>query len=347
MNEKDKNIIDLGAITKLLWQKRKVFFITWPIVFALSCLWILPEPRYYNCEVKLAPEGAEDEGYFASVASSFGLNLGGMATNDAIYPTLYPELFESPEFIAQLLKIPVVNDEGDIHTDYYTYLRKHQKRNWLKKPFQDAIKSLKKLFSPKKPSGGEEALNPFKMSEDDYMLVQQVQKKITCSVDKKTSVISISVQDQDRQICALMADSVRARLQDFITEYRTRKSRKDAAYYKHLTDSARLEYEKAFVAYGAYVDSHRNLSLQTYTEYGNKLKNEMDNALNTYNTFNAQLAASKAKVQERTPSFTTLKSATVPIKPAGPKRVIFVIGMLFLSSIGVSLYLIRNILLGR
>jgi uncharacterized protein involved in exopolysaccharide biosynthesis len=63
---------------------------------------------------------------------------------------------------------------------------------------------------------------------------------------------------------------------------------------------------------------------------------------NAYNAFASQLQAMKAKVQERTPSFTTLKSATVPVKPSGPKRMIFVIGMVVLSLFAASLFFARK-----
>ena len=35
-----KDIIDLSEIFKQLKEKKKVFFIVLPVVFALSCLWI-------------------------------------------------------------------------------------------------------------------------------------------------------------------------------------------------------------------------------------------------------------------------------------------------------------------
>ena len=59
---------------------------------------------------------------------------------------------------------------------------------------------------------------------------------------------------------------------------------------------------------------------------------------NTYTTLMTQYQAAKAKVQERTPAFTLVQGAAVPIKPAGPKRMIFVIGMCVLAVFGTSLY---------
>lgn len=344
--ENTQQVIDLAEIIRIIWSKRKIFFIMWPIVFGLSCLWIFPQPRYYTCEVELAPEGGADAvGGLAGLASDFGLNIGGGTTNDAIYPTLYPDLFESPEFLVDLLNVQIETDNGEIKDDYYTYLKKHQQKNWLTQPFKDLKSNITKWISKEKAGRVSQntKLDPFYLSKNDFVIVDKVKDKISCKVDKKTDVITIQVKDQDRLVCALLADSIRERLQNFIIVYRTKKVRQDEQYYKHLADSARLVYEEALAAYGAYQDGHRNVVLQTYVEQGQKYRNELDTKLAAYNTFNTQYQAMKAKVQERTPSFTTLKSATVPQKPAGPKRIIFIFAMLVLSTFVCALWHVRNV----
>ena len=179
----------------------------------------------------------------------------------------------------------------------------------------------------------------------------KVQKKILCNVDKRTDVISISVKDQDALVCATMADSVMSHLQEFITNYRTKKARLDLEYYQHLSDSARIEYVLAQKEYSDYCDAHNNVLLQASISQRDRLENELSMKLNTYQAMMTQLQAMKAKVQEKTPAFTTLKSAIVPIKPAGPKRMIFVVSVLFFSTIGTSLYIfkrgITNLILGN
>jgi uncharacterized protein involved in exopolysaccharide biosynthesis len=60
---------------------------------------------------------------------------------------------------------------------------------------------------------------------------------------------------------------------------------------------------------------------------------------NLYTAMNTRLEAAMAKVQESTPVFTTLKSASVPLKPAGPKRIIFIVVWLFLTTFGTIAYL--------
>lgn len=348
--EEQSKVIDFKKIVKSIKESKKLYLKILPAVFVLSCIWIFPEPRYYTSEAVLAPELGNDDspvGSISSLASSFGINIGG-AANDAIYPMLYPDLFESPEFIVSLFSIRVKftdEDEKVIETDYYTYLTQYQKKNWLTEPIKIALASVKKIFSSKQEESYSDSptkINPFKMSKKDFELVERVGEFITCSVDKKTDVTSITVQDQNAEVSTLMADSIRIRLQNFITDHRTAKARLDVVYYQHLADSSKVEYDRAVQKYAEYTDSHKDIILQSYISERDDLENEMSMRHETYQTLVAQLTAAKAKVQERTPVFTVLKNPTVPIKPAGPKRMLFVIGMVLLATLGITVYSLKD-----
>ena len=339
----NKNIINLGTIFKTLWMKKKVFFIMWPIVFALSCLWIFPQPRYYNCQVTLAPESTDGQvaSSLSSLASSFGFNLGG--SQDAIYPELYPDLMSSTDFIVKLFRIKIKTSDDSIHTDYYTYLTKYQKKNWLLAPFNSLKRSIVKLFSSEQAARRTPAkIDPFTLSEKETETVDNVRNKVICKVDKLTSVISISVRDQDPLVCAILADSVRLHLQEFITNYRTHKIRLDVKHYQELRDSANLEYRSAVNEYAAFCDANNDIILQSQQSKRDELENEMQMKYNTYQAMSTQLEAMKAKLQERTPAFTILTNATVPILPAGPKRMLFVLAMLVLGTVVTSTYILRS-----
>ena len=344
--EQNKYIIDLTEIYQQLKKKKKVFFIVLPIVFALSCLWIFPEPRFYKCDVTLAPEmtGEDLGGGLASVASQFGVNVGGGGT-DAIYPALYPGVMKSNEFIINLVKIKIKTLDGSISTDYYTYMTKHQKKNWLKQPFKKIMGGIASVFIKKdtlqsKSKGT--AMNAFQMSKKDYDLVQGLKQKITCNVDKKTEVITISVQDQDPLVSAIMADSVRQHLQNFIIQYRTNKARIDVQHYSKLTKDAKKEYDASVIKYSSFCDANQDVQLQSFMSKRDELENEMQLKFNTYSALRTQLEAMKAKLQEKTPAFTTLQNATVPVLPAGPKRMIFVIGMCIMATFVTAFWLTRK-----
>jgi len=68
------------------------------------------------------------------------------------------------------------------------------------------------------------------------------------------------------------------------------------------------------------------------------LENEMQLQYNNFTATSAQVLAAKAKVQETTPSFTTVQSATVPLKPSGPRRLVILAVCLFLAALGTTIY---------
>ena len=100
-NKKELKVIDIIDITKKLWAKKKLFVKTLPIAFVISYIFILGFPRYYNTNIKLAPElgGTSMTSTLGSLASSFGFDLDNLQSNDAITPLLYPDLMEDNGFV--------------------------------------------------------------------------------------------------------------------------------------------------------------------------------------------------------------------------------------------------------
>ena len=341
-NKKNIEVIDLRVIFKKILANKKLYIKVLPIVFVLSCAYILCIPRTYTSSLSLAPEMNNSSslgGTIGSLASSFGFDLGNMETSDAINPMLYPDLMEDNGFIVGLFDIKVVSADGEIKCNYYDYLTKHQDEPFWSK----GIGCIKNLFAEKEtPIKGSSKSSPYMLSKKQDGIVDGIRKDITISIDKKTAVITITAQAQDPLICKTLADSVKERLQVFITNYRTSKSRIDEEYYKNLATEAKHEYEKARQLYGSYADANTDLQLASLRSKQEDLENDMQLKYNAYSTMMTQYQAAKAKVQERTPAFTIVKGAAVPVKASGPKRMIFVISMLFLAFIATTLYIAKE-----
>ena len=341
--KKEMEVIDLRVVFKKIWSRRKLFYKVLPITFVLSCAIILCVPRYYTSSLSLAPEIGNSSGMggaLGSLASSFGLDLGAMETTDAINPMLYPDLMEDNGFVTGLFDINVKSMDGEINCSYYEYLTKHQKRAF----WTYAIGWVKRLLTTKDQGGKKGGkFDPYMLSKKQDDVATLIRSFVTISIDKKTAVITIETKAQDALICKTLADSVKERLQILITNYRTNKSRIDEQYYKKLVDEAKAEYEKARRLYASYADSNMDVMLESYKATQADLENDMQLKYNTYTTLMTQYQAARAKVQERTPAFTLVKGAAVPIKPAGPKRMLFVIGMCILVTMITSLWLIRDV----
>ena len=116
----------------------------------------------------------------------------------------------------------------------------------------------------------------------------------------------------------------------------------DEQYYKKLLDEAKQDYERARRLYGSYADANTDVTLESFRAKQEDLENDMQLKFNTYSTLMTQYQAAKAKVQERTPAFTVVKGAAVPVKPTGPKRMLFVLGMVILAFFGTIAYLLKE-----
>lgn len=348
VSKKNNKVIDLRVLLRKLGERKRLFAITLPIVFVLSCLYIICIPRYYKTDTKMAPEmeSSIGEGTLSSIASSFGFDLDNMQTSDAITPILYPDLMEDNGFVSKFLEFQVESADGEIKTNYHDYLSFHQKYAWWIHVLS-WIKSLLPQKEEKRIGKGGNEHNPYILSKKEDEIMNAVRKNIALSFDKKTGVITATVTDQDKLICKTIADSVSSLLQRYITEYRTNKARIDLQYFKQLTADAKHEYEKARQLYGSYSDANTDVVLQSFRSKQEDLENDMQLKFNAYSVLNTQLQQAKAKVQEKTPAFTVIKGASVPIKPAGPKRMIFVITMVILSAIIISIYALKDIIISE
>ena len=335
-NNNDK--IDLLVIFKKLADKRKLYAYTLSATFVFACIIILGYPRYYTTDIKLAPElnnSPSNMGALGSIASSFGIDLSEINSSDAITPLLYPNLMEDNKFICDLYDIPVANKDKSIKTTYYDYLQKYQNECiWLK-----PIAWVKNIFSSKKPESSEN-IDPYYLSKPNHDIAEKIRGDISIKVDKKTAIITIEATAQDPVICQTLADSIKSRLQNFITQYRTNKARVDYKYYKDLASTAKKEYEQTRQKYASMSDASTNVSLRSIELKLEDMENDMQLKFNTYSTLNTQLQAARAKVQERTPAFTVIKGAEVPVKPSGPKRMIFVATCLFMTFVATSMYIL-------
>lgn len=343
MEGKEKKPIDFVNIAEKLWIHKKKYYIVLPATLIVTYLLMVCIPRYYTCTVSLAPEassGTSISGSLGSLASSFGLgsSLGKMNSSDAIFAEIYPNVIGSKNFIADLMLTEVETKVGDVKCNYYVYLRDKQKGPWWGK-IQNVIRELFVKPLPDNHSG-EEKLSVMNLTKRQDELFTAVQGNIKCMVDKKTEIVSITVKDQDPKVCAIMADATCQKLQEFISNYRTNKARIDYEYYSKLCDESKAAYDSARTAYASFADRHTNSVLVSYKAQEENLENDMSMKYTLYTTMNTQKQAAAAKLQEATPAFTVIESASIPVKPAGPKRMFTAIAMTILVFLGMSGWLL-------
>ena len=329
----EESSIDFAAIWQAIKKHKTLYYKVLGVAFVISLIIAFSIPKTYNCKILLAPEmGGKSGGAsgLASLASSFGVNIGtgGSATGDAITPTVYPDLMQSVDFKTALFPVKVKRKKDEKPMTYYSYLKNEWRYAWWEHFFG--------LMAPRKQK--DTLVNTFELTGEQAMIAGMINKNVICSIDKKTNLITIDVTAQDPHVAAQLADSVKTRLQDFLTQYRTNKARHDLEYVQNLQKQAKKDYERARQLYVDYMDANNDVMLMSAQQKQIDLENDMQLQYNNYNALNAQVIDAKAKVQEVTPAFTPLQSATVPLGPTSPKKEQIILICLFLAALGTTVY---------
>lgn len=325
-NSKSK-VVAILDICHLVWAKKWFVLIFCSSIIALTAIFIFSLPRTFESETILVPEvasptaGGNLSGGLGSLASLAGVKLGG-STEDALYPELYPKIISSSEFLTSLFNIQVQPKGKNVKVFLYDYLTFLQEKPW----WGGIIKDKKQPLPLSR-----QTINPDRLTKEQEDVTKAINKSIVCMVDKKTDIITIDVTLQDPEIATTVANEVKTRLQKYITEYRTNKAQHDLQYAQQIMEETGRKYRQSQRQYALYSDANQDVVLSTYRQEEDRLENEMQLAFNAYSQATTQVQLAQAKLQERTPAFTTIQPATVPLKPNGPKRMITVILMSILS----------------
>lgn len=331
--ENDELEIDWMDILRRIYTIRKTLYKAAGVGVVLGIIIALSIPKQYTVTVTLSPEmnGDKANGGLASLASSF---LGGTATgnsNDALNVTLAPDIVASTPFVLELFNIRVQTLDGELDTTLVTYLDEQKQPWWgyIKAAPSMAIGALKSLFTEKTDSA--RTLNPFQLTEKEAAKVKGLRQSIIAEVDKKTAMTTISVTLQDPKVTAIVADSVVAKLQQYIIDYRIKKAKEDCAYLEELYHERQQEYYDAQSKYAHYFDTNRNIAFQSVRAEQERLQNDMNLAYQVYSQVAQQLQIARAKIQEEKPVFAVVEPASIPLQPSGSSRKAILIGVVFLT----------------
>ena len=336
--DKEKKLLTFNVRTLLeILRKDKRKMAVWTCSFGIFGIVVaFSIPREYSTTVTLAPEmsGNSMLSSVTSLASMVGLYNDANPTGDAIYPEIYPDLMGSTDFLVSLFNIKVKSQDGKINTTYYNYLHDDQKRTWWSYIFLGINKVASKFItSPALSPYSKGEVNPFWLTRDQQGVAKAISGNVTCSVDKMTNVIAINVVDQDPYISACMADSVKNVLQRFITDYKTTKARNDLNFMEKLCDEAKAKYVATRQRYGALSDSNTDVILSSVRLKQEDMENDMQLQYNVYTQLAQQLQMARAKVQDRTPAFTVIQAASVPLRHCNKPKVLYLIVYLLLGFI--------------
>jgi len=344
--EEEELEIDLMEYARKLWASRNLLLKVAGIAAIVGVVIALGTPKTYTATVTLAPEsGKSGGGGLSGIASMLGVGGLSMSSDaDAFNVTLYPDVVSSTPFIIDLLDTEVKQLENENDTTLAGYLKEGTSSSLIgtiiSLPFK-AIGDLMSIFSSDDDKENDnQDINPFQLTAEQNNAVNGLRKLVVANVDKKTGVTSISVTMQDPLVCAIVADTVVTKLQEFITGYRVNKAQEDCKYWEQLHEERKNNYYEKQQNYARYTDGNQGISRESVKIEQARLENEMNLAYQVYSQVATQLQMARAKVQEAKPVFAVVEPATVPLKPSGTSRKMILIGIVFLAVAGASAWIL-------
>ena len=336
-NHNDEEIeIDLMDLLRKVIGIRKKIYKAAGIGLIIGVIVAISIPKQYTVEVTLSPEmGNNKEGGLSGLAASFlgsGVTMGD--GTDALNASLSADIVSSTPFLLELSAMDIPVTKNEVMT-LNTYLDEETSPWWsyvIGFPGM-VIGGVKSLFTEEDEitSFDKTSQGAIELSKKESKKIAALKKMITASVDKKTSMTSVTATFQDPKIAAVVADSVVKKLQEYIIDYRTFKAKEDCIYLEKLFKERQQEYYIAQKKYADYLDSHDNLILQSVRAEQERLQNDMSLAYQVYSQVASQLQVARAKVQEEKPVFAVVEPAVVPLEPSGTSRKVYVLVFIFLS----------------
>ena len=315
--------IDFGELLRKLIAK-------WKIIAAVTCVFgiigiiaALSMQRKWGVTVTLAPE-VSVRSNLGGVSSLLGVSDIALGSNsDAMRVTIYPEICKSTPFLARLLNVevtPFVSPESVaagtkvVPTTLLKHLigednikEKHKEKYFEQKAEYD------KYYD-------DSVVDYSNLTPHQAGAIRALKSCITASLNNKTGITSINVVMDDRRMATQLADTVCSLLQEYVTEYRTKKARADYEYYSTLTDEAKERLIKAQNAYAAAVDYNRSVILQSVNSEKDRLQSEMNVAQQLYSQMAQHREMAKAKIQEDKPAYAVIQPATMPLHPMNSRK---------------------------
>lgn len=342
IHEEEIKEIDLIVLFRKLYSNRKKIYKSIGIGIIAGAIIGFSLQKEYQVSVSLSPEsGITGTSGLSGIASMFGLGNASVGFGeDALTFNMFPEIVKTNPFALEMLQIPIQTQKGD-SIILYDYLDTEKKPWWshvIGAPGM-LIGGIKSLFKEEQKDSIK-AIDPFRLTPEQNGRIGMLKNILKVETDKKSNMTKVTVSLQDPLAAAIVADSAVHKLQEYITDYRTRKAKQDYDFQLSLCKQYKKEYFEAQQEYAKFADANRNVILQTVTSEKDRLQKNLSLAEQIYSQSMGQLQVLRGKLQEAKPVFAVVEPATVPLFPTSPNKMFIIIAFAFLAFIFESAWIL-------
>ncbi len=300
---------------KVCWQHKRLYIVVCIVCILLAIAVFISIPNKYASIVKVADEPSEIDFLVGLDAYDAWIKQGLEDVNGKeglLSIDIYSKFVKSKSFLEDLTTIYIPKYK----MNYYDYLSKYHKRAW----WNSVINRISLAIGA---------------SNKKEQVLDILKSNISSNISEKYSTITIRVDDNDAEVAALLADSIKVRLQEEIAEARHGVYKADFQNAKNEKDRLASLYHKAQEEYSDYLDSHFDSydSQQEVKSTLESLQRERDAALNDYSEAYEQYVRTMILVNRDINSFSVLTNSTIALKPDSPILILYIFLFIFLGMV--------------
>lgn len=321
------------------------------VALALGAILAFGSGNEYSARGRILPyrSGTGTAG-LSGLAGLAGIRLPSGSADQTITADLYPEIVKSQDFRIEVAETPLffssINRTAST-VEYFRDLRDTPVTELLVKYTWELPGHL---LSGRGNDGvtGEmvdtsNGFPPLVSYDKEYLkIVNRLTDRLSVSIDKKTSVITISSTMPDPYAAADLVRATSRILMKRIIDYESRKAGEQFRFVREQHAQAQSRYESAQRALALFADRNRSLMSAMSQIDQERLQREYDLTFEMYQQFSRELEQARIKMNQDTPVFTVLEQVTVPTDRSSPKRArILLISMVFGLLLGIGTLGIR------
>lgn len=355
---KDKKIIqedeiDLVELAKTIWAGRLLIAKVTGVFIVLGLIIAFTSPVEYEASTKLLPEATEGAtpklGGLGGLAGLAGIDLGAMSGGGGVLsPQLYPEIVNSLPFILDVMNDTIYFESKKLRTTSFDYFENHAKPSLLGYAMKYTIGLpglIKSLFTEEKKLVKSDSTQEFyRLTKDQWNLVEKFKERIALNIDDETSLISIKVEMPDTYAAAQVIKKIEREVTQSVIKYKTDKAKENLTFVVEAFEDAKKEFESVQLRLARATDRNMNVSSATAQVELRRIENEYNVAFEVYKGLASQVEQAKIKLKEDTPVFTVLEPVRIPEDKSKPKRMLIILSFGFLGVLAAVIALVKRLL---
>ncbi|AGA80585.1 GNVR domain-containing protein [Echinicola vietnamensis] len=335
--------IDLLALAKTVWGRRKLVFRIVGGFFVLGLLIALLSPKEFTAKGTYLPqtsEGGKAGGSLSGLASLAGINLGGMSGGSEIPPMLYPKIVGSIPFKKAMLTAPLQFEGIDQTVTYQEYYEEYYSPGFLGyiKKYTLGLPGVI-IKAIKGETEAEEVVNKegemITVSGEELRHFKRLNGQISISFNDKEGFVELSTVMPEPKAAAQLAKYAEQLLQQEVIAFKVKNAAEQLKFTEERYQEKKREFGNIQTKLAHFRDRNQNISSSVALNQLEKLEAEYNLAFSVYSELAKQLEQAKLQVSKDTPVFSVIDPITVPAEKSAPKRsmilVVFVVLGLVIS----------------